>query len=338
LNNIRSKNLTLSKLPGGNAFAGLPLISTEEQMKKGLAAQLKESFMTIPRALKLLLRKDPLRMAGATAFFTTFALAPILVIIIQLLRLVVDPVVIREKLFDSLSDIIGPEAVEQVVSILEGLKNMAQNWYVTLIGFIFLVFVATTLFKIIKDSMNQIWNIKINRELKLAKKIRPRVQAILVIMGAGILFGVGIFAEGLQAFIGEYVSVFSPALEIYFHWIVNTVVSLLIVTVWFALVFRYLPDARPEWPIALAGGLFTAVLFTIGKMILGWLLTYSNITTLYGTSASIVLILLFVFYSSLILYLGASFTNEWGKYKRNPIRPLPHAKHYRLVEEEETEE
>jgi membrane protein len=304
-------------------------------MNKGPAELIKDIFITLRRALKLLLLKDPLRMAGATAFFTTFALAPILVIIIQLLRLVIDPVLIREQLFASLSDIIGPEAVEQVVSILEGLRNMAQNWYVTLIGFIFLVFVATTLFKIIKDSLNQIWNIKINQKLKISKKIRPRIQAILVILGAGILFGVGIFAEGIQAFIGEYVSILSPALEFYFHWIVNTLFSLLIVTIWFALVFRYLPDARPEWPVALAGGFFTSVLFTIGKMILGWLLTYSNITTLYGTSASIVLILLFVFYSSLILYFGAAFTNEWGKTSQRPIRPLPHAKHYRLVEEEE---
>jgi membrane protein len=306
-------------------------------MNKGPVELIKDIFITLRRALKLLLRKDPLRMAGATAFFTTFALAPILVIIIQLLRLVIDPVLIRDQLFASLSDIIGPEAVEQVVSILEGLKNMAQNWYVTLIGFIFLVFVATTLFKIIKDSLNQIWNIKINQELKISKKIRPRIQAIMVILGAGILFGVGIFAEGLQAFIGEYVSILSPALEIYFNWVVNTLLSLLIVTIWFALVFRYLPDARPDWPVALAGGFFTSVLFTIGKMILGWLLTYSNITTLYGTSASIVLILLFVFYSSLILYFGGAFTNEWGKTSKRPIRPLPHAKHYRLVEEEEEE-
>jgi membrane protein len=75
-------------------------------------------------------------------------------------------------------------------------------------------------------------------------------------------------------------------------------------------------------------------LFAIGKFILHWLLTYSNINTLYGTSASIVLLLLFVFYSSLILYYGAAFTKIWGIYKDEPIRPLPHATHYRLVEAE----
>ena len=100
------------------------------------------------------------------------------------------------------------------------------------------------------------------------------------------------------------------------------------------MVFRYLPDGRPEWKIAFAGAFLTALLFTIGKVILHWLLTYSNINTLYGTSASIVLLLLFVFYSSLILYYGAAFTKVWAIHKQNPIRPLPHAIHYRLVEAE----
>ena len=80
--------------------------------------------------------------------------------------------------------------------------------------------------------------------------------------------------------------------------------------------------------------LLTALLFTIGKIILHWLLTYSNITTVYGTSASIVLLLLFVFYSSLILYYGAAFTKVWAVYKQKPIRPLRHAIHYRIVEAE----
>ena len=86
--------------------------------------------------------------------------------------------------------------------------------------------------------------------------------------------------------------------------------------------------------MSFAGAFLTALLFGMGKIILHWLLTYSNITTVYGTSASIVLLLLFVFYSSLILYYGAAFTKVWGIYKQQPIRPLPHAIHYQIVEAE----
>ena len=154
----------------------------------------------------------------------------------------------------------------------------------------------------------------------------------MVIVFAGLLFMIGILTEGTQAVIGEYVSAISPLLSIYFHSIFKYIISIGIVTLWFALVFRYLPDGQPTWKIAFAGAFLTSILFTIGKIILHWLLTYSNINTLYGTSASIVLLLLFVFYSSLIIYFGAAFTKIWAIYKNEPIRPLPHAAHYRLVE------
>jgi membrane protein len=274
-------------------------------------------------------------MAGATAFFTTFALPPILVILIQLLRLFIDPNIIRSQLFASLTKTLGPEAVEQVVGVLSGLRNLASNWYITLGGFIFLLFVSTTLFKVIKDSLNQLWKVKTNNKKRFSKKLRTRVQAILVIFFAGILFAMGIFAEALQVFIGEYISGISPILSVYFNQIVNFALSLLVVTLWFAMVFRYLPDARPDWPVALTGGFVTALLFSLGKFILRRMLNLSNIDSLYGTSASIVLLLLFVFYSSLILYFGASFTKEFGLFIDKPIHPLPHAKSYKLVEEEE---
>jgi membrane protein len=143
----------------------------------------------------------------------------------------------------------------------------------------------------------------------------------------------GILAEGVKVFIGDYIFGISPLVSFYFNSVLNYIISILIVTMWFMMVFRYLPDGRPTWRIAFGGGLITAILFTIGKIILHWLLSYSNITTVYGASASIVLLLLFVFYSALILYFGAAFTKIWGIYKNQPIEPLPHARHYRVIEE-----
>ena len=157
---------------------------------------------------------------------------------------------------------------------------------------------------------------------------------MLVIITAGLLFAVGLLAETMQAFIGKYIFEISPLLSIYFNSIINYLFSILIVTVWFTLMFRYLPDGRPLWRVAFAGAFLTSLLFTVGKIVLHWLLSYSNINTLYGTSASIVLLLLFVFYSSLILYYGAAFTKVWGIHIKEPIRPLPDAIHYRLVEAE----
>lgn len=292
-----------------------------------IAALLRDAF-------KELLKNDPLRMAGATAFFTTFALPPILVILIQIFKLVLEPRLIRDELFKSLSKIVGPETVRQLANVLLAFRKLAQNWYITIAGFIFLIFVATTLFSVIKRSLNQLWKIKPHHQKGIFKGMRTRTQSVLVIIIAGILFMVGVLSAGTQALIGKYLFAISPLLSEYFDSIVNYLFSILISTIWFAMVFRYLPDGRPQWKIAFGGAFLTSLLFTIGKIILHWLLTYSDINTLYGTSASIVLLLLFVFYSSLILYYGAAFTKVWGVYKNEPIRPLPHAVHYRLVEDE----
>jgi membrane protein len=112
------------------------------------------------KAYRELLKNDPLRMAGATAFFTTFALPPIVVIFIPVFKLIVEPRMIRAELFKSLSGIVGNEAVRQMADVLRAFRKLAENWYITIAGFIFLIFVATTLFSVIKRSINQLWKIK----------------------------------------------------------------------------------------------------------------------------------------------------------------------------------
>ena len=280
-----------------------------------------------------LLKNDPLRMAGATAFFTTFALPPILVILIHVFQFIIVKRDLRVELFSSLSNIVGPEAVKQIVDVLNSMRRLAETWWITIVGFIFLVFVATTLFKIINSSVNQIWKIRPHKRTGLIKSMSNRFKAVMVILIAGVLFMLGILAEALKVIIGDYIFEISPLVAFYFNSVVKYIISIFVVTLWFMMVFRYLPDGRPTWRIAFGGGLVTAILFTIGKIILHWLLSYSNITTVYGASASIVLLLLFVFYSALILYFGASFTKIWGIYKNQPIEPLPHARYYRVIEE-----
>ncbi len=285
-------------------------------------------------SLRELLKNDPLRMAGATAFFTTFALPPILVILIQVLRLVLDPKIIREEMFRNLSGLFGPEPVHQLVSVLQAIRKMAQNWYITIGGFIFLLFVATTLFKVIKNSLNQVWKMRRVEKPDLVRSLGMRIRSVFVILVAGVLFAIGIVAEGMQTFVGRYVFEMSPVLSIYFNTVLTYIISVFVVTMWFLIVFRFLPDGKPAWSVAFAGALLTALLFTLGRVLLHWLLTYSNINTVYGTSASIVLLLLFVFYSSLILYYGAAFTKLWGIEHGKPIRPVPHAIHYKVIEAE----
>lgn len=289
----------------------------------------------LKEALRELTKNDPLRMAGATAFFTTFALPPILAIIIQGLGLVLDRREVRHELFRVLAGMLGTASTEQISQVLRAFRMLARDHWSVLLGFLFLLFVATTLFVIIKNSFNQIWNIKVVEHRGIGSRLGDRLRSIAIILVAGILFALGLMGETAQAFLGSYIRGVSPLFAVYFNTAVNYVLSVGIVTLWFAILYRYLPDARPAWSIALVGGFVTSILFNTGKVLLRYLLQYSNIGTMYGASGSIVLILLFVFYSSLILYYGTAFTKVWGRYKGHPIRPLHYAMHYRLAEVKE---
>ncbi len=296
-------------------------------------------ILQIPSLLKqafvLLLRNDPLRMAGATAFFTTFALPALLIILIQVLGLIYNPEKVSTGLFSNIEHVVGAEAVQQIENTLAGFQDLASNWFITVGGFIFLIFVSTTLFKVIKDSLNQLWEIRMTSKRKIDFSLRTRLRSIIVILFTGLLFMAGLFIESVQAYIGNSINEMLPGLIPALAPSFKILISLIISTGWFLILFRFLPDAKPSWRVVFVGGFVTSILYNAGKFILGMLLSYSNLNTIFGTSASIMLLLLFVFYSSLILYFGAAFTQVWSNYIHDKIPVRRSATHYKMSEVEE---
>jgi membrane protein len=281
-------------------------------------------------AVRVLHSNDPLRLAAATAFFTLFALPPILVILVQIMGLLFDPVMIRGQLFQTLAGVIGAPSVEQIIAVIAGMRGLAQNWWVGLAGFVFLLFVATTLFKVIRSSLNQLWKIRVVVRRNFLAGLTNRLRAMVVILLAGLLFLAAILAETAQAFLGKYLQDLSPTLAVVFNGVFTHLISIVIVTLWFAVLFHHLPDGRPRWKIALKGAFVTSILFNSGKLLLRWLLAHSNLQTIYGASGSIVLLLLFVFYAAIIFYYGAAFTMCLSDYYGQPIKPHSHAVRYEI--------
>ena len=277
------------------------------------------------RSLMVLKANDPLRMAAATAFFTTFALPPILIIFTQFFKIFVDPIELSSELIERLANILGTKSAQQVKVTLDALSGFSHEWYVTVFGFIFLMFVATTLFDVIKNSLGQIWEIKIRPHSGFVFRLKYRIRSLVIIFFAGVLFFAGLFLEGLQAILGNYIDEFWGGGGNVLNRILNELVFLIFVSIWFACLFRFLTIGRPKWRIALFSGFFTAILFTIGKWVLGLLLIKSNISILYGPSGSTVLIMLFVFYSSLIFYYGGCFVKVLSEVYDEPIRPVKEA-------------
>jgi membrane protein len=290
--------------------------------------RLKLFWKILSDAGELFIKNDPLRMAGATAYFTMFALPPILIILVQVFSIFIDPKTIRHELFAGLADTFGKEAVRQIVTIIQAFKKLTYNWPATIFGFLFLTFVATTLFKVIKNSINQLWNLPLRVHEKVLSTLASRLQSLLVILISGLLFSIAVFIETLQVFIGNYFFKILPSVSPFFNQLQAFVISTLIIATWFLMIFRYLSHGRPAWRIAWVGALFTSFLFSIGKIILQLLLSYNKINSIYGASASVVLLLLFLFYSAMILYYGAAFTKRWALFKQQDI--MPHFQPYEM--------
>jgi len=294
---------------------------TAERKRINIFALLRKSFEEFRK-------NDPLRMAGATAFFTTFALPAVLIILIQVFGLILNPRFMSRQLFINLGEVVGRNTAVELHKTLFNVRLLFRNWYEATLGFLFLIFVATTLLKVIKDSLNQLWNIRMVTKMGFRFTLLTRVKSFLVILVAGVLFLVVLLAEGGLDMVQKTAN--GPVVQhgVLAKTFIREIILLLMVTVWFSMLFKFLPDARPSWKTVIAGAFFTGFLFTIGKLLLQWVLSYSSMQTIYGASTSSVLLLLFVFYSSFIFYYGACFTKIWAEAYNKPIPPAKHAEKY----------
>lgn len=277
-------------------------------------------------------RNDPLRLAGATAFFTTFALPPILIILVQIIGLVFKIENLRDKFFTRLGQVLGHQSASQIRVTFLGFTSLAKNWFLVAGGFIFLVFVATTLFKVIQDSINQLWNVKGNSFKRIETNLKKRAISLIIILLAGIFFISGMLVEGLEAFLLKYTGEIPLHTATVLSVLFNNIFSVIVVSIWFAILYKVLPSAKTSKKVVVVGGIFTGVLFTVGKIIIRFMLTLGDISNIFGASSSLVLLLLFVFYSSFILYYGSCFTKVYASFIGQPILPATNAVKYKLVE------
>jgi membrane protein len=292
--------------------------------------ELKKVYGIFKNAFLQLKSNEPLILASATAFFTLFSLTPILVILVNILSILFRNNKIPAALFQPIEKVFGGETSEQIRSVVENVKSFGGAWYITVGGFIFLFFVATNLLNIIKKSINQLWHIRNSSSKRIKYNLRERLVGILLILSIGFVFTISLLLDTSVAFLHGYLQELIPSVDTFLIRTINIIFSILVVTAWFTILYKILPDAIVHWKVALVGGLLTAVLFTIGKWILGQLLDYSNMVSIFGAFASVFFILLFIFYSSLILYYGASFTYGYANETGRPLKPRKHSDNYEV--------
>jgi membrane protein len=274
---------------------------------------------------------DPLILASSTAFFTTFSISPILVILVNILGFAFDNDKIPDKLFGKVSGIFGKETATQIESIVENVSKYNNDPFITVAGFVFLLFVSTTLLKVVKQSINHLWHVKRKHVSRIRYNLTERLISTSLLLFVALLFLASLLLDTSLILLRDYVHDLVPYVDTALLRTLNIVFSILVVTAWFTFLFKFLPDAHATWKVCLVGGLVTGILFNTGKWILGKLLLYNNLASIFGASASFALILLFIFYVGLILYFGASFTYAYGEAIEQQIAPGKFSERYEVT-------
>lgn len=269
-------------------------------------------------SIQLLTRAEPLILSSSTAFFTTFSLSPILILLLNLYGLYSTSDKFSNQLFEKIGGSIGFEAAAEIEKIVHNFMGFETSLLITLVGLIFFIFVATTLLGVVKKNIHTLWHIR-----KSAKQIRYqfRERTILagIILFTGALFVISFVIDSSLAISLDYLQSVIPKVGIIVIQFLNIVFSVVIVTVWFTVIFKMLPEAKVDWDVAFSGAFLTGILFNIGKLGLSKILVHARIATIFGASASFALLLLFIFYCSFILYFGAAFTYAYGAHAEQPI-------------------
>ncbi len=281
---------------------------------------------------------DPVRMAGATAFFAFFALPPIVIILSQVLsKLLQDrQQAVSGRLFGQLAELFGPHGARQLQDISRHLQPSRTDSLVMVINVGVLLLSSTTLFAVMKNSLNQLWNVKVKPDRTMLYSLRERVIALAIIVASGLLFTASL-TIGHTLPTPESLEVSSSFLEESGADLARLVLSVSILTIWFAMLFTYLPDVRVRWSAIWVGALVTSLLFLLGEALLTRLLTYSQLRSLHGGAGTITIVLLLVFYCSLIFYYGASFTRQYAEWANVAVAPNANAVGYTITEVDEEE-
>ena len=257
-------------------------------------------------------KEDPTVYAAAIAFFTIFSLPSMLIIIVKVIGSVAGDEKVRTGLSKQIENLVGVSTAEQVNNIFDNVSTLDNNLMLNIVGIVFIIISATAIFKFIQKALNSIWGVKPKPSKEVLKFLRDRLLSILLIIVLGFLMLVSLIIDAVLGVFKDFIGQLLSGFSFYIMFVLNYIITLGVVAVIFGLIFKFLPDAKIRWKDASVGALFTAFLFTIGKALFSIILGQTNIATTYGAAGSLAAILFWVFYSSIILLIGAVFTHVYA--------------------------
>ncbi len=276
-------------------------------------------FSLLKRTFKEWSDDNATRLAAALSFYTIFSLAPLLLIVISLGSLLISPDIIRGEVNTQVQSILGTEGASFITSLLKNQRSDNKSILPAVIGSTTLLLGALGVFGQLKGSLNDIWNVKPSRKGFAAIVINNFFSFLMVlVIGAVLLFS--FIASTSIAIINKYFETFVPFSPVFLEFS-NMVISFVISTILFSLMYKLLPDAKVAWKDVWLGAILTSLLFVIGKFLIGFYLGFSATATQFGAASSLIIILLWIYYYSQILFFGAEFTkvyaNMYGSKSKN---------------------
>ncbi|RQO64487.1 ribonuclease BN [Pedobacter sp. KBW06] len=269
-----------------------------------------------------------MKLSAALAYYTIFSLTPLIIIIISAASLFLgdnmDP---NTKLFGEISELVGNDAANQLRSFVNNANYSGKSTFGLIIGIATLVIGATAIFIEIQDSINLIWKVKAVPKKGWKKFLTNRLLSFSLIASLGFLLLVSLVVNSIVVGLGNKIAQYIQIEEVseIMMLVVTNALTLAVVTCIFAIIFKVLPDVRIRWKPAIVGALFTALLFGLGKYVIGIYIEKGNPGSPFGAAGSIIVILLWIYYTAIILYFGAEFTQAYAEKYDHGIAPSKYA-------------
>ncbi len=267
------------------------------------------------------------KLSAALAFYTIFSLPAMLIIIISVSDIFYGRAAVEGSLYKQISDFVGTEAALQVQQTIRAAAMSQSSTFATVIGAITLLIGATSVFSEIQDSINHIWKLKAkpSNGKGIFRLLFNRLLSFSIVVSLGFILLVSLLINGLMETFMNHLTQIFPQLTVIMIYVFNVLLTFGITALLFGLIFKVLPDARISWRHVRAGAITTAVLFMLGKFLIGYYLGHSRLSSTYGAAGSLILMLLWVYYSAMILYFGACFTHVYTAHAGSRIYPNAYA-------------
>ena len=264
--------------------------------------------------------------AAALAYYTALSLAPMLLVIIYTATQFYSKAEVENALYGEIGKLVGTDAAIEISKALENFEVFSPSIWATILGVGLLVFTATTVFITMQNALNKIFKVKPKAVgLGILKLIRDRLLSFSVLVGIAFIMLVSLSVNAVITALSERLENVIGGVSLLLTQIASFILPLLIITLLFAMIFKFLPDAKVDWRDTWIGAGVTAVLFSIGRYLIGFYIGNSNVAGLYDTAGSIMVIMVWVFYASLIVLFGAVFTYVYADSMNSGIKPSDYA-------------